>query len=180
MSEISCRSFEFAQKYLCNGKKVQAYPKAQLPIYSTESAAGADFFCAEDVVIPSIWTTVFAKMSGQDVGDIKPTLVHTGIKANMEKDEWLQLANRSSGPKKRNLILANGIGVTDEDYYSNVNNDGEIMFMFYNVGFEDVTIQAGERIGQGIFLNYKRPEDAAHGLNLADVIRTGAFGSTGK
>ena len=36
-----------------------AYPEAQLPEYQTAKSAGADFFCAEEVVVPSIWRAVF-------------------------------------------------------------------------------------------------------------------------
>lgn len=177
---MSCRSFEFAQARLGNGSFRKAYPQARLPVYMESEAAGADFFCAEDVVVPSIWTSVFAKMSGDEsVKNIKQTLVHTGIKANMEPGEWLQLANRSSGPKN-GLILANGIGVIDGSYYENESNDGEIMFAFFNIGFSDVTIHAGERIGQGIFLDYKRPDNEAHGLYVRNAVRSGGFGSTGK
>lgn len=61
MTEVSCRSFEFANKLsdgftvVENNKHVKAYPEAQLPEYQTKYSAGADFFCAEDVVVPSIW-----------------------------------------------------------------------------------------------------------------------------
>jgi dUTP pyrophosphatase len=35
---------------------------------------------------------------------------------------------RSSTPKKKGLILANSIGIIDEDYYNNPDNEGHIMF----------------------------------------------------
>lgn len=74
---------------------------------------------------------------------VEPTLVHTGIKANMEKDEALMLYNRSSNPKKLGLVLANGVGVVDADYYNSDDNDGEIMFAFYNFMPWDISIKAG-------------------------------------
>jgi dUTP pyrophosphatase len=40
----------------------------------------------------------------------------------------LQLALRSSTPKKKGLMLANGIGIIDADYYNNSDNEGHIMF----------------------------------------------------
>ena len=52
MTEVSCRSFEFANKLsdgftvVENNKHVKAYPEAQLPEYQTKYSAGADFFCA--------------------------------------------------------------------------------------------------------------------------------------
>ena len=109
--------------------------------------------------------------------DIKPTLVHTGIKACMEDDEVLELYNRSSNPKKLGLILANSVGVVDADYYNNPDNDGEIMFAFYNFKPWSVTIKAGDKIGQGVFKKFLRPT-----INciVNDEERTGGFGSTDK
>lgn len=184
------RTFEFAWKKE-DGKVVMerderdiagpalAYPKAQLPEYQTKYAAGADFFCAEDVIIPSIWKQVLGSVgisgSIKEVTDIKPTLVHTGIKANMEEDEVLEIVNRSSGPK-RGLVLANSVGVIDADYYGNADNDGEIMFAFYNFKLHDVQIKAGDRIGQGMFKKVLRP---VRGLRVKDDARVGGIGSTG-
>lgn len=105
-----------------------------LPKRSTKNSAGYDIEAAEDVIIPS-----FKK--GQ-----KPTLIKTGLKAYMQEDEVLILANRSSNPGKKGLILANSIGVVDSDYYENPDNDGHIMFAFYNIKEEDIEIKKGERI----------------------------------
>ena len=56
----------------------------------------------------------------------------------MQDDEVLILANRSSNPGKKGLILANSIGVIDKDYYGNKDNDGHIMFAFFNIKDEDI------------------------------------------
>ncbi|MGH2322924.1 dUTP diphosphatase, partial [Enterococcus faecalis] len=77
----------------------------------------------------------------------KPILVKTGIKAYMPDSEYFELVSRSSNPLKRFLLLANGVGVIDSDYYNNENNKGHIMFQFLNFGYEDVVIEKGERIG---------------------------------
>jgi dUTP pyrophosphatase len=103
-----------------------------------------------------------------------PTLVRTGIKAKMEHDEVLELYNRSSNPKKLGLILANSVGVIDADYYGNPDNDGEILFAFYNIKTEPVTIKVGDRIGQGVFKKFLR----ADGAVVKERERTGGFGST--
>lgn len=176
------RSFEFARK-IVDGKftEEKAYEHAQLPEYQTMHSAGADFFCAETVVIPSIWKSVaslvgkFIKGEKFEEDAFKPTLVHTGIKARMEEDEALFLFNRSSGPKKLGLILANGVGVGDSDYVDNPDNDGEYMFAFYNIKPWDVEIKVGERIGQGVFKKVLRPTE---GLRVKEVERQGGFGST--
>lgn len=104
---------------------------------------------------------------------LKPTLVPTGIKAYMPTDEFLQLANRSSNPLKRFLLLANGVGVIDADYYNNPDNEGHIMFQFVNFGVTDVTIKKGERIGQGIFLPFLKADQ-----DETMSTRAGGFGSS--
>ena len=118
------RGFEIAKGF--EDKKIN------LPIRKTKYSAGYDVEAAEDTVIPS-----FKK-------GMVPTLIKTGIKAYMQDDEMLVLYNRSSNPKKKGLILANSVGIIDKDYYGNEDNDGHIMFAFYNVKEEDVTIKKGE------------------------------------
>ena len=147
------RGFEIAKGF--EGEKIN------LPKRSTKNSAGYDIEAAEDCVVPAF-------KLGQ-----KPTLVKTGLKAYMGPDEVLILANRSSNPGKKGLILANSIGVVDSDYYGNPDNDGHIMFAFYNFKEEDVEIKKGERIGQGMFQKYLITDnDSANGE------RTGGFGST--
>mgnify|MGYP004563716527 FL=1 len=132
-----------------------------LPVRSTKNSAGYDVEAAEDCVIPAF-------KPGQ-----KPTLVKTGIKAYMGSDEVLILANRSSNPGKKGLILANSIGVVDSDYYGNPDNDGHIMYAFFNFKAEDIEIKKGERIGQAIFQKYLVTDN-----DIAQGERTGGFGST--
>ena len=134
-----------------------------LPIRKTKYSAGYDIEAAEDVVIPS-----FKKGTN-------PILVKTGLKAYMQDDEMLLLYNRSSNPKKKGLILANSVGVVDKDYYGNKDNDGHIMFAFYNIKDEDVEIKKGEAIGQAIFQKYMIADD-----DMAQGERVGGFGSTRK
>lgn len=113
-----------------------------LPVRKTKYSAGYDIEAAEDTVVPS-----FKK-------GMNPTLIKTGLKAYMQADEYLKLCNRSSNPKKKGLILSNSIGVVDADYYENPDNDGHIMFAFYNIKEEDIIIKKGEAIGQAIFEKY--------------------------
>lgn len=132
-----------------------------LPVRKTKYSAGYDIEAAEDVVIPS-----FKK-------GMNPTLVKTGLKAYMQDDEVMLLYNRSSNPKKKGLIVANSVGVIDKDYYGNSDNDGHIMFAFYNIKEEDVEIKKGEAIGQAIFQKYLVTDD-----DVAQGERIGGFGST--
>ncbi len=149
------RGFEIAKGFEDKG--------VNLPVRKTKYSAGYDMEACEDVVVPKF------------VPGCNPTLVPTGIKAYMEDDEVLYLYNRSSNPKKRGLVLANGVGVIDKDYYGNSDNDGHIMFAFYNVKDEDITIKKGDAIGQGLFAKYLVVDsDQANGT------RKGGFGSTDK
>lgn len=172
------RGFQFARKKIDEpeNNNNKQFADAQLPEYQTKGAAAADFFAADDVEIPSIWLSVmqFFKHGGF-LNDVTPTLVHTGVKAFMADDEVLEICNRSSGPKKKGLVLANSIGIIDSDYYNNKDNDGEIMFAFYNFKFSSITIHKGDRIGQGMFKKVLR---AQAGLRTKDVERVSGFGST--
>lgn len=134
-----------------------------IPVRKTKYSAGYDIAAAEDCIIPT-----FKKGN-------KPTLIKTGLKAYMQDDEVLILANRSSNPGKKGLILANSIGVVDKDYYGNIDNDGHIMFAFYNIKEEDVEIKKGDIIGQAIFQKYLVTDD-----DKAEGDRVGGFGSTNK
>ena len=154
------RKVEFVNRMISTGYEMRE-PGINLPIRKTKYSAGYDIEAAEDTIIP-------VYKSG-----IKPTLVKTGVKALMQDDEVLLLYNRSSNPKKKNLILANGVGVIDKDYYGNPDNDGEIMFAFYNIGDEDITIKKGEAIGQGIFQKYLITDN-----DNSTGERIGGFGST--
>ena len=149
------RGFEVAKGFEDKG--------INLPVRKTKFSAGYDVEAAEDTIIPS-----FKRGN-------KPILIKTGIKAYMADDEVLILANRSSNPGKKGLILANSIGVIDKDYYGNPDNDGHIMFAFYNIKDEDIEIKKGDCIGQAIFQKYLIADD-----DSAEGVRIGGFGSTNK
>lgn len=134
------RKFEVVKRF--KGDKT-----INLPQRATKNSAGYDFEAAQDVMIPPIWRA----LSGFN---IKPILVPTGIKAKMEPDEALFMYNRSSNPIKNFLLLGNGTGVVDSDYYSNEDNDGEIHFQFWNFGLTEKVIKKGDRIGQGVFKKF--------------------------
>jgi len=149
------RGFEIAKGFETAG--------INMPVRKTKYSAGYDVEAAEDVVIPAF-------KAGQ-----APTLIKTGIKAYMKNDEYLMLCNRSSNPKKKGLVLANGVGIVDGDYYGNPDNDGHIMFAFFNIKNEDIEIKKGECIGQAIFQKF-----AVIDNDTAEGERIGGFGSTSK
>lgn len=134
-----------------------------IPIRKTKCAAAYDLEAAEDIVIPSF------KLG------MKPVLIPTGLKAYMMEDEVLILAPRSSGPKKQGIMFPHSIGIIDQDYYGNVDNDGHIMVQVINIKDEDVHIKKGDAVCQAMFQKYLVCDD-----DQADGIRSGGFGSTDK
>ncbi len=118
----------------------------------------------------------FAAAAGIDIGPGAGALVPTGIKAYMQASEVLLIYIRSSAAFKKHLMLMNGVGVIDADYYGNPENEGHILIPLFNYGTEAVHIAAGERIAQGIFTSYLTVDGDAAGYGAA---RTGGFGSTG-
>ena len=149
------RGFEVAKGFEDKG--------INLPVRKTKNSAGYDIEAAEDCIIPAF-----------KIGQ-KPTLVKTGLKAYCPPDEFYMLCNRSSNPSKKGLVLANGVGIIDSDYYENPDNDGHFMFAFYNIKDEDIEIKKGDCIGQAIFMKYLTVDN-----DNATGERKGGFGSTSK
>ena len=136
-------------------------PYVNLPVRATADSAGYDFECACDT----------------EVAPHSIALIPTGVKAKIDDGYYLQLALRSSTPKKKGLILANAIGIVDSGYWGpdGAKDEGHIMFQVYNFTDKPVTVLAGERIGQGVFLRYYTTDN-----DRATGERAGrGFGSTG-
>ena len=156
---MKIRGFEICKGYEDKG--------INLPIRQTKHAVGYDIEAAEDTVIPSMFEAI---KNGEN---IKPTLVKTGVKAYFQPDEVMYIYNRSGGPSKKGLVVANSVGVIDCDYYSNPSNDGELMVAFYNFAQQEVSIQKGERIAQLVFQKFLITDN-----DSAEGDRLGGFGST--
>ena len=130
-----------------------------MPERSTKNSAGYDFY-----------NPVAVTCKSKEI-----TMIPTGIKAEFPEDELLLIFNISINPKKKGLIIPNGVGVIDADYYNNPDNEGEIAFLFYNMLEEDVVIKAGEKLGQGIFVKFAKVDN-----DITNGMRQGGFGSTGE
>lgn len=155
-----------------------------LPVRATEHSAGYDFEAAEEVVIPSFWNlkglmdqhftedmdTLKNVAKITEINNTRPRLIPTGITCKLADDEYLEIVARSSLPLKHWLVLANGVGIIDSDYYGN-----EIKFQYMNFSPCDIIIHKGDRIGQGIIHKYITTEDDMPGGK-----RTGGFGSSGQ
>lgn len=130
-----------------------------LPAYATNGAAGFDLAASDDLTI--------------EPGEV--ALVPTGLVIEVPPGYFLAVFARSSTPLKRGLMVANGVGVVDADYCGPTD---EIRIALVNITPGRVTVRAGDRLAQGIFLAAPRVawEDAAE---LRSDAR-GGFGSTGR
>lgn len=150
-----------AFKVLTDEKKNKlSFPiEIQLPVRADARSAGYDFFNPKEIQILPGYTQV----------------IFTDVKAYMQPDEVLKVYIRSSLAVKKGLQLANNVGIIDSSYYGNPDNDGNIGIAIKNTSGTAVTLNAGDRIAQGIFVPYLvADEDVASGE------RTGGFGSSGE
>lgn len=162
----------------------------KMPERATTNAAGYDMAAAEDVVIPPYYQSVtemckngysensiltldmMKKMT--DKPGARPVLVSTGVKCKLPMDKYLELSVRSSTPLKYWLILANGVGIIDADYYNCEANEGEIFFQLINLSPYPIQIKKGDIIGQGIIKKYYKTSDDTQ----TNRLREGGFGSS--
>lgn len=135
------------------------YDEIVLPQRQTKKSAGYDFYLPYDII--------FEKG--------KVTTVYTGIKAQMEEDEFLGIFVRSSIGIKKGLNLANEVAIIDGDYYNNSSNEGHIMLAVRNLNDFDVELKKGDRIAQGIFMKFYTTCD-----DNVTTTRSGGLGSTNK
>lgn len=134
-----------------------------MPKRSTKYSAGYDLFLPTDFAKPQPvlpGETIFFKL---------------GIRAAMQPDEVLLIVVRSSVGIKKGLVLSNGTGVIDSDYYGNPFNGGEICMSLRNVGHEVQYLEPGMKIAQGIFVKYLTTDD-----DDVSSERVGGIGSTSK
>lgn len=142
---------------------ISLYKDAQiaLPKRKTLLSAGYDIAAAEDIVLMPQ----------------KVSLIPTGLKAYMEKDEYLGIHIRSGLAVKNSLTLINGQGIIDADYYNNEGNEGHILIAVFNNGEQEVLITKGTRIAQGIFYKYLLADQDVYS---EAAVRKGGLGSTGQ
>jgi len=138
--------------------KVKRFDKnLPLPEYKTDKAAALDLYARVD-------TTIFPHKVGY---------VPLNIALELPQNHWALLAARSSLHKK-GLMMANGIGVGDEDFCGD--ND-EYQSVLFNFTDQEVMVKKGERIVQLIILSRERVE-IEEIIELGNKDR-GGIGSTG-
>lgn len=113
--------FEVVSKYITD----KGETTVRLPVRATAHSAGYDFYVAEQIVIPS-YKKLSKMMKGYVAPEIpypmddmkritkglglRPSLVPTGVKCQLDDDKYLEISMRSSTPLNSWLILANGVG----------------------------------------------------------------------
>ena len=101
-------------------------------------------------------------------------LVPTGLVFDIPEGYSVRLHPRSSISLKKGLIMPNGEGIIDSDYYH------ETFIMLYNSSADEVRIKHGERIAQGELvktLDYSIEESII--VPEQKTKSVGGFGSTG-
>ena len=130
-----------------------------LPSYQTAGAAGFDLAASVEMTIAP--------------GEV--ALVPTGLVMEIPAGHFLGVFARSSTPLKRGLMVANGVGIVDADYCG---PKDEIKIQVYNFTAAAVTVNAGDRLAQGMIIQFQRADWHETDAAAADVSR-GGFGSTG-
>lgn len=131
-----------------------------VPAYQTEGAVAFDLYARKTTEVPSF----------------KPTIIPLNLVVKVPKGYVFMLASRSSLPLKKNLMVANSVGIIDQDYCGD--ND-ELGLQVLNFTKELVTVEKGERIGQGLLVKIEQVKK----FNVVKSMKAksrGGFGSTGK
>jgi dUTP pyrophosphatase len=140
-----------------NVKAVKLCEGARLPVYQSESAAGADLFA----------------LAGEKIPPFGTALIKTGIALEIPEGHVGLVCARSGMALKRGLAPANKVGVIDSDYR------GEIMVALYNQTGSDREVSKGERIAQLLIVPCAKAE-FCEAETLSETGRgEGGFGSTG-
>lgn len=133
------------------------YEDSRIPTRGSEYAAGYDLYAHE----------------GATIKPHETAKIGTGVAIQPPKDTFGAVFARSGLATKQGLRPANCVGVCDYDY------TGEYIVALHNDSNEERTIEAGERIGQVVFIPYVNVSfvevDELEATDRGD----GGFGSTG-
>lgn len=132
-------------------------PGAQVPVYATAGAAGADIFASHDFFLEPL----------------ERKLVPTGLRIAVPPGFEVQVRPRSGLALRQGLAMVNSPGTIDSDYR------GEIGLILINLGDARIEIKSGERVAQLVLCPVIRAEFQI--VNSLDETARGdgGFGSTG-
>lgn len=141
---------------------VRIHPRAALPRYASDGAAGLDLTAAIDAPLV--------------LEPLARARVATGLVIALPSGHEGQVRPRSGLASKHGLTVLNAPGTIDEDYR------GEVAVLLVNLGREPITIGPGERIAQLVVAPVVRVAvvecESADELG-ATTRGEGGFGSTG-
>lgn len=129
-----------------------------LPEYHTEGSVGFD-----------IYSRLETKIASKSLAKIPTNLIIQTPPGYM-----LMIASRGSTPHKKGLLPPHGFGVGDQDFWG---EDDEYDLSVYNFTDQDVVVERGERIAQGIFVPIGIAEWDE--VKIIKDSSRGKFGSTG-
>ena len=140
-------------------KMVKLHPRAVLPQYQSEGAAGLDLraFLETEITIPPL-------------GRVK---VPTGLRIEIPEGYEGQVRPRSGLAVSKGLTVLNTPGTIDSDYR------GDVEIILVNLGAEDVIVKDGERIAQLVIAPVCRAVVAETAALSPTERESGGFGSTG-
>ncbi len=132
-------------------------PDVPFPEYKTAGAIAFDIAVSEGKTMQPGETVFFS----------------TGLVVCTPPGYGLIIAGRSSNAKKQ-ITLASGIGVIDQDYCG---PEDELKLSVRNEGSAPYTVEKGDRIAQGLFVPIVRAE--FHEVESLSAPTRGGYGTTG-
>lgn len=157
------------------------------PVRSTKFSAGIDFYIPEYteeyamLVGDKVRKTPVENASNQFIYQIcipahSKVLLPSGLKVSYPKNKALDFLNKSGIASKKSLII--GAELCDWDYQN------ELFFDLHNISNEDVYVDFGQKIVQGVLIpvyyyKLKQVDTELELFGKRSVTRTGGFGSTG-
>jgi len=134
-------------------------PSLPVPQYQTPGSVAFDVYSRIDI----------------DIEPWKPTVIPLNLVVAVPQGHFLMLSARSSTAKKYGLIVANGVGIIDQDYCGD--ND-EIGLSVLNFTGTSVHISKGDRIGQATLVSISKADEFTV-VPKMDSKDRGGWGSTG-
>lgn len=130
-----------------------------LPEYHTKGSVGCDLYARETT---KVTPKSLARIPANVIIETPPGFMFI-------------VASRGSTPFKKGLLPPHGFGVGDQDFCG---PEDEYKIAVYNFTDEEVVVERGERIAQGIFV----PVEIADWEEVDSIVKVnrGAFGSTDK
>lgn len=154
----------FFADFFCTIKPMQLAisridPSLPLPSYQTKGAVAFDLYAREDMIVQP-----------KSLG-----LISTNIIICLPDGYVMILASRSSTPARKGLMIANGIGIIDQDFCG---PSDELKIQVYNFTDVEVVVSRGERIAQAMVLPIEKCELIEIPIQEIQKNR-GGFGTTG-